>query len=370
MEMTLFYGSPEADADLFYLGGFRAPDAFLAFEVGGVSRAVLSPLEIGRARRESRFDEVLSLEEVKSESGPEGDLATRILWLATRYGATALRLSGDFPARTAFALREKGDLPLEFLDRPLCPGRIRKSAGERASIQRVNRVISGAFREVERILGEAEIRDGTIFHAGEPLSSESVRTRIARHCLENGCLAAGTIVAGGDQACDPHEQGSGPLPANSLLIVDIFPRDEATGYFGDMTRTYLKGSSSLDQRTLVSTVRSAQSLALERIADGIDGRDVHEAVLNRFADAGYQTGKDGEGFRGFFHGTGHGLGLEIHEEPRVSKGSCILGSDMVVTVEPGLYYPGLGGCRIEDVVRVVPGGVEMLSDHPLDWEIS
>ena len=177
-------------------------------------------------------------------------------------------------------------------------------------------------------------------------------------------------MAGGDQACDPHEQGAGPLQANSLLIVDIFPRDEATGYFGDMTRTYLKGSATLDQRALVSAVRSAQALALARIADGVDGRDVHEAVLNRFADAGYQTGKDGDGFRGFFHGTGHGLGLEIHEEPRVSKGSCVLGTDMVVTVEPGLYYPGLGGCRIEDVVRVVSGGVEMLSDHPLDWEIA
>ncbi|MFP4356830.1 MAG: M24 family metallopeptidase [Puniceicoccaceae bacterium] len=367
--MTLFYGSPATDADLYYLGGFRAPDPFLAFETGGVSRAVLPPLEIGRARRESRFDEILSDEEVKSGAGAEADLAGRILWLAARYGATGLRMAADFPARAAFALREKGDLPLEFGDRPLCPGRIRKSSGERESIRRVNRVVSGAFREVERLLGEAEIRDGVLFLDAEPLSSERVRARIARHCLENGCLAAGTIVAGGGQACDPHEQGSGPLPANSLLIVDIFPCDEATGYFGDMTRTYLKGSASLDQRTLVSTVRSAQSLALERIADGVDGRDVHEAVVKRFADAGYRTGSDGGRYRGFFHGTGHGLGLEIHEEPRVSKGSCVLGADMVVTVEPGLYYPGLGGCRIEDVVRVVPGGIEMLSDHPLDWEI-
>ncbi|MGE9291923.1 MAG: M24 family metallopeptidase, partial [Puniceicoccales bacterium] len=358
------------DADLLHLGGFHAPDAFLAFMIGGKRFAVLSALELNRGEKESRFDEVLPLEEVIEESGTGGDLAGRILWLARKYGASRLCLPEDFPGRTAFELEEKGDLPLEFLDRPVCRDRLRKTVEEQECIRRVNGVVAGAFCEVERILAQSEIREGILFYEGEPLTSGIVRSAIAVHCLKAGCVASGTIVAGGDQACDPHEQGSGPLPANELIIVDIFPRDEETGFFGDMSRTYLKGSSSAEQRRLVETVKAAQTQAIERLAAGVDGKDIHDGVMEYFNENGFSTGRNERGYFGFFHGTGHGVGLEIHEEPRVSRVPYTLEAGMVTTVEPGLYYRGVGGCRIEDVLCLTEDGSIFLSDHPYDWEIA
>jgi len=369
MNPTLFYASPEKDADLFYLGGFHAPDPFFAAEAGGRKYAMLSSLELNRGRRESRFDEVFSLEEVDEQLGEKKGLLPRILWLIDRLGATELRLPEDFPARLAMDLQEQSGLPVVFVDRPVCRERLCKTASERASIRRVNGVISSAFAQVERWLGEATVRGGLLHREGEPLTSEWMRAEIAVHCLRQGCQASGTIVAGGDQGCDPHEQGSGPLPANGLIIVDIFPCDEKTGFFGDMTRTYLKGRATAEQRQLVEVVRAAQTRAIDDLSAGVDGRAVHEAVVAYFAEKGFRTGRDGGGYFGFFHGTGHGLGLEIHDEPRLSRQSCPLTAGMVTTVEPGLYYPGLGGCRIEDVVAIEEGGVERLSDHPYDWLI-
>jgi Xaa-Pro aminopeptidase len=220
------------------------------------------------------------------------------------------------------------------------------------------------------MLGESTIQEGLIYFEGQPLTSEALRSVIAVHCLKNGCIAVGTIAAGGDQACDPHEQGSGPLPAGQLIIVDIFPRSEKTGFYGDMTRTYLKGKARPEQRRLVDTVREAQLQAIQGLAAGVDGKDIHDGVTAYFNAKEFTTGRNKQGYFGFFHGTGHGLGLEIHEEPRVSRQSYLLEEGMVTTVEPGLYFRGLGGCRIEDVVCLREGGVKMLSEHPYDWEIA
>lgn len=370
MDLKLFYSSPETDADLFYFGGFRAPDPFLAFEADGVRSAVLSPLEMDRGLREGRFDEVLSLDEVKRQCGTSDSLADQILFLAKERNATRLLLPEDFPARLAFELKEKSDYEVVFGQRPFCPERIRKSADEQGMIRRVNEVVSSSFALVEEILGSSSIvRDGLEFE-GERLTSEFLQRQIAVNCLAQGCIAEATIVAGGDQACDPHERGSGPLRANELIIVDIFPRDEKTGYHGDMTRTYCKGKAPNQAVRLWGAVRDAQQIALERISAGVDGKSVHGEVTKYFENQGFETKRTEQGYQGFFHGTGHGLGLEIHEEPRLSRISSILKAGMVTTVEPGLYYRGIGGCRIEDVVAVTDSGVEMLSSHPLDWEIA
>ena len=370
MDMTLFYASPEKDADLLYLGGFHAPDPFLAFEVDSKKGAVLSSLELNRGRKESRFDEIFSLEELRKESGEKKGVVPLVLFLAGKFGATRFRLPEDFPAKLAFELSEKSDRPVIFVDRPVCRDRLCKTADEQESIRRVNEVISGAFGRVEEILAEAVVDGGILRINGKPLTSEWLRSEIAVHCLRHGCIASGTIAAGGEQACDPHEQGSGPLPAHELIIVDIFPRDEKTGFFGDMTRTYLKGKFSAEQRRLVETVREAQALAIHKLAAGVDGKAVHDEVTQFFDQNGFPTGHDETGYFGFFHGTGHGLGLEIHEEPRVGRTSCQMEAGMVTTVEPGLYYPGLGGCRIEDVVRIGEDGVLPLSSHPYDWVIA
>ena len=194
-----------------------------------------------------------------------------------------------------------------------------------------------------------------------------LRAEIDSAILRAGGIPTGTIVAGGDQACDPHERGFGPLYADSLIILDVFPRDAKTGYFGDMTRTVLRGRASDAQRKLWNTVKAGQALALKKVKAGVDGMTIHKAIQEFFARRGFPTTIRKGRRVGFFHGTGHGLGLEIHEYPRLQK--VTLKDRQVLTVEPGLYFPGLGGVRLEDVVLVTKTGCRILSRFPKQLEI-
>jgi Xaa-Pro aminopeptidase len=220
------------------------------------------------------------------------------------------------------------------------------------------------------VLRASRPRRGRLVHQGGTLTSERLRAAVETACIEAGSVSMSTIVAGGDQACDPHEQGSGPLRPDELIIVDVFPRVTATGYFGDMTRTFLRGRASESQRSLVAAVRAAQLAALRTVKAGVPGSAVHRKVEETFAARGFKTRRLARGSVGFFHGTGHGVGLEIHEPPRMNATTHTpLKNGTVVTVEPGLYYPGLGGCRIEDVVQVTPGAPRMLSRFHYEWEL-
>ena len=144
----------------------------------------------------------------------------------------------------------------------------------------------------------------------------------------------------------------------------------ATGYYGDMSRTFLRGRASDAKRRLVAAVRAGQQLALDAIHAGVNGRDVHNRVVGYFNGHDYPTRHTPRGSTGFFHGTGHGVGLAVHELPRISGTTDYeLKAGAVVTVEPGLYYPGLGACRIEDVVQVTAGRPKLLSHYHYDWEI-
>ena len=220
------------------------------------------------------------------------------------------------------------------------------------------------------MLRNSRAKAGRLHHRGAVLTSERLQSAIEMACLAAGAVSSGTIAAGGDQACDPHQRGSGPLRPNELIIVDVFPRVSATGYFGDMTRTFLRGRASDRQRELVAAVRAAQLAALKKVRAGVDGRAVHLKVVEVFEARGFKTEIGKSGSTGFFHGTGHGVGLAIHEPPRMNKtANIVLKKGSVVTVEPGLYYPGLGACRIEDVVQVTGGAPRLLSSYPYDWEL-
>jgi Xaa-Pro aminopeptidase len=175
-------------------------------------------------------------------------------------------------------------------------------------------------------------------------------------------LAANTIVAGGRQACDPHERGCGPLRAHEPVIIDIFPRAQKTGYFGDITRTVVRGRASEAMRKLYDTVLRGQKIAFQKFRANTPTGDAHRAVQEFFEQQGYKTGRHNGRMEGFFHGTGHGLGLEIHESPRVGATSTgTLKAGQVVTVEPGLYYPETGGVRLEDVALVTTNGARNLT---------
>jgi Xaa-Pro aminopeptidase len=276
----------------------------------------------------------------------------------------------DFPAALFVRLGQLG-VRLELADGPLFPEREVKSAAEAAAIREGNRLSAVGFTVAERILRASRPRGRLLYHERQPLTSERLRFAIESAIMAEGGQAGGTtIVAGGDQACDPHERGSGPLRPNELIIFDIFPRVVKTGYFGDMTRTYLRGRATDAQRQLVASVRAAQLAALALIRTGVAGCTVHQRVEETFTAAGFETRRTPAGSVGFFHGTGHGVGLAIHETPRLGGTvSTPLKKGAVVTVEPGLYYPGLGGCRIEDVVQVTDRAPRLLSYHPYDWEL-
>ena len=372
----LLYADTERSADLLYFGRFGVPDPFIAMEIRGKKIAVVSALEFGRAKKNSGFDRVLPLEawlkkarETFPDARPRAGAAEVIALLARAHGVRAFAVPEEFPAGLCDRLRGLG-LKIAVRPDPFFPAREIKSATQAAAIREGNRCSALGFAATERLLRASKVVGRKLVCRGAVLTSERLKTAIEIACLEAGAVSLHTIVAGGNQACDPHEGGHGPLGPNELIIVDIFPRVTATGYHGDMTRTFLKGRASERQRALVAAVGAAQLAALPRIRAGANGRDVHQACVDVFTLRGYKTKRTARGSVGFFHGTGHGLGLAVHELPRMSGTvDYTLKAGSVVTVEPGLYYPGLGGCRIEDVVQVTAGKPRMLSDYHYNWEL-
>jgi Xaa-Pro aminopeptidase len=369
----LLYADSSHNTDQLYFGRVHVPDAFISFGVRRKKIAVVSALEFGRVKRDSAFDVVLSLEKYAEQAKEKFGLkrahpADVIAVLAAEHGIKTFRVPEDFPVGLAERLKERG-LMLDVAEGPFFAEREIKSDAEAAAIREGNRCSAIGIAAAEAVLRASTIKAGKLIYRGAPLTAERLKFAIETACLEAGALSMDTIAAGGDQACDPHDRGSGPLRANELIIVDVFPRVSATGFHGDMTRTFLKGRASDAQRALVAAVRDAQLAALKMLRTGVNGRDVHEAVSNVFAKRGYETKRTDNGSVGFFHGTGHGLGLAVHEAPRVSLVDYKLKKGSVVTVEPGLYYPGLGGCRIEDVVQITDAKPKMLSSYHYDWEL-
>jgi len=350
-------------------------DPFIAFGHRGRRIAVVSSLEYGRVRRASRFHRVLLLEDCiararKAFPRRRPSPAQVIALLARELGQRNFTVPGNFPTRLYVELRRLG-VGLVVAPGPLFPQREIKTEQEVAKIREGNRGSARGIAAAEKMLRESRIQGRRLVHRGRPLTSERLRVAIAEACLAVGSISHHSIAAGGDQACDPHEIGTGPLRPHELIIVDVFPRVEATGYHGDMTRTFLRGRASDAQRALVAAVRAAQRQALRRIRAGVIAADVHAGVTDEFARRGFETRQTPRGPEGFFHGTGHGLGLEVHEAPRISAAVREpLRKGAVVTVEPGLYYPGLGGCRIEDVVQVTAKGHRLLSRYSYQWELS
>ena len=369
----LIYAESESNADQLYFGGVFVPDPFISFSWKSEKYAVVNALEYTRVKKESCFDEVLALEEWTARARKrfrreQCGTADVIRLLAREFGISSFQIPEDFPAGLAFKLRSAG-MKLTVSDGPLFPGREIKSDVEASAIRKGNQAAASGIRAAEKMLRQSVVKNGRLYLDGRLLTSERVQEAIEIACIEKGAVAAGTIVAGGDQGCDPHCRGSGTLRPNELVIVDVFPRVKSSGYHGDMTRTFLKGRASDRQRELVRCVKEAQDVALKSVKPDIAGSQVHSLVEKHFERKGFKTGKAGGINEGFFHGTGHGLGLEIHEAPRASRQGGKLRSGTVVTIEPGLYYRGLGGCRIEDVVRLQRGGSELLSKYHYRWEI-
>jgi Xaa-Pro aminopeptidase len=367
----LIVAASETDPDMLYATRFFAPDPFIFLQRNGKRTLVLSDLEIDRGRKQADADEFVSFNQLEREVQGKSKKAPPYEKVLSHFlrkrGVRSTIVPASFPLGYAQELAAN-KIRLRATNGLFWPEREAKSEKEITMIGRALRITETGLKRAIEVLARSTITRGKKLRwSGKTLTSEMLRAEIDSAILRAGGIPTGTIVAGGDQACDPHERGYGPLFADSLIILDVFPRDAKSGYFGDMTRTVLRGRASDEQRKLWETVKAGQALALKRIKAGVDGMTIHKAIQEFFKKRSFPTEVRKGKNVGFFHGTGHGIGLEIHEYPRLQK--VTLKDRQVLTVEPGLYYPGLGGARQEDVVVVTKAGCKILSRFPKKLEI-
>ena len=364
-DTLLMFADSERDANMLYATGLFVPDPFIYLSGRSRPLLVMSDLEIDRARRQAPHCRVISLTtyfQKLKRAGVKSPRYPQVIRDICRENKIRRAIVPDnFPLGLAKDLKKLG---LKLKPRTgFFPKREIKSADEVRKISAALTMAEVGMAEGMQVLRLSKIdKRRQLIYRGLPLTSERLRAVIDCAILQACGLAANTIVAGGRQACDPHERGFGRLRAHEPIIIDIFPRSQKTGYFGDITRTIVRGRASEAVRKLYHTVFAGQKIGFEKIRAQVKTAEVHKAVQQYFVQQGYRTGRHNGRMEGFFHGTGHGLGLEIHEAPRVSPSSAeVLRPGHVVTVEPGLYYPEIGGVRLEDVALVTTNGAKNLT---------
>jgi Xaa-Pro aminopeptidase len=368
--LILVSGSEESDANILYLSGFSAPDRFLFMRSEKREVLVVSAMEKGRAEKVCPAKiEVFTPEELGVLKSEWGHLDRQVLAWVKQDGVERLEVGWEFPLGLCRKLEEAG-LEVILKKEAVCPERAIKSAEEIAYLQKSQCAAVAAMDAAVQCILDSKIKpDGRLFFEGKPLTSEKVKQVIHTVLMQHSCLGVGTIVAGGEQAVDPHHRGSGELFAGEAIILDIFPRSEQSGYWGDLTRTVCRGRANEALKNLYFAVEAAQAAALKKVKPGIPVAEVHKTACQVFEDRGFKTEEINGRHVGFIHGTGHGVGLEIHEVPRVGKGKEILQTGHVITIEPGLYYPKLGGIRIEDTVVGTQDGWEYLAECKKKFEL-
>ena len=369
----LIIADSEKNANLYYATRFLAPDPFIFAQVDGRRFLVMSDLEVDRARAQAHVSDVLSYtklaRQAKQREGREPGVMDVVDELLKSYGVQQVEVPADFSVVYADALRKRG-YAVEAKPEPFYPERMVKSEEEIALLIETLRTTEDALASAIELIRSSEVKaDGTLWIGGKPLTAELLRKAMHLTMMERDCVAQHTIVACGVQAVDPHNEGSGTLRANEPIVMDVFPQHARSRYFADLTRTVVKGKASDKVQRMFQAVKEGQEIAYRMIRGGVDGSAVHNAILASFEQLGFKTGEQHGRMQGFFHGTGHGVGLEIHEPPRVSVKPDILKAGMVVTVEPGLYYLDAGGMRIEDMVVVTKDGCRLLTDAPKVLEV-
>lgn len=357
----LAMGSPQAEPDIRYSVGFAVPDPVVYLQQGAKKYLVVSLLDRELARRVAPDIQVYSPDALHIPRALRGTLNGWIVGLLRERGLRTVSVAADFPVRAADRLRRAG-LRLCVADAPLVPARAIKTSVEVARIAACQRAAVQAMRAAIRLIASARVdKKNRLRIRGRLLTSEQVRRAIYRVLVNHNCTGEGTIVACGEQAATPHGIGHGALRAHQSIVIDIFPRHLEHGYWGDLTRTVVKGTPSPSLKKMYAAVKAAQAAALAEICAGVSGRRVHRVATAVLARRGFKTGLlDGQA-QGFIHATGHGIGLEVHEAPSLSLRPGRLRAGHVITVEPGLYYFQHGGVRIEDTVLVTRDGCRKLA---------
>jgi Xaa-Pro aminopeptidase len=359
----VMYAASETDANLYYATRFLVGDPVPFLQIGRRKYLVLSDLEIGRGRDQAEVDEILSLSELSRRIGKGATIARIIATVLRDHGVAGCEVPGNFPLELADQLRALR-IKVSARPAPLYPERLLKTSAEIRAIEEAQRATEEAVEEALDVLRRSKPRGHKLYSKGELVTSESLRRVIDVALMERSCVAKNTIVASGDQGCDPHNRGSGPIKPDQTLILDVFPRSGKTHYYADMTRTVVKGTPSAAVEKQYRAVLEAQEGCIAGVKHGVNGRVLHDEIRAGFERQGYKTEPRNGKMVGYFHGTGHGVGLDIHEAPSIGGRDSILETNAVVTVEPGLYYPGVGGVRLEDMVLVSRSGCRNLTRFP------
>jgi Xaa-Pro aminopeptidase len=354
----------EGDADFFYACGFDVESGlYIRFDEGD-DVLVASPLEVDRARAQSTAGKVVIDREAYVHDG-WAELAASML---RERGIGQARVSPHLHAVHLEDLRAAG-LEVE-VDRDLFRDQRRKKTAEQAAaIHAAQRAAEAAVVEVARHLARAEIKGEELWLEGGRLTSERLNASAQHALAELGFVCPDMIIAGSPECAMPHYRGEGVIRANQPVIVDIFPSSRSTHYHGDLTRTFVVGEISDDVRRMHAAAVQALDAGIESIRAGASGRDVHRTVCHVLVDRGFGTTTKGfegpEGVAKMNHSTGHGVGLDVHEQPSLKEVSeDTLSDGDVVTVEPGLYLLGLGGVRVEDTGMVTRNGFQNFTTLP------
>ncbi len=379
--VRMMAGIPALNAGLYRKIRFLVGDpvAWIEVEQGTSveSTLILRDIEMDRARRAANATRVASPAEFMPVGGLSGDRET-----ATAQSAAELIRRLD--CKTVVADRSLPLIFAEMLSRAgiqvVCDTewglieRRQKDAQEIEAIRFAQKITEEVMTLACRTIGSAKAgADGVLISESAPLTSERMQSMIDVWLLERGFSSPGSIVACGPQGSDCHEHGHGPLRTEQTIIVDIFPRDKKSLYNGDCTRTVVHGKISQEIAAMHSAVAKAKADAIAVIRAGVTGQFVHEATSKSIESSGFKMGFGPEGspdsYTSMVHGTGHGLGLEVHEPPLLALGGPELLVGDVVTVEPGLYCKAIGGIRLEDMVVVTQDGCENLNSlyEGLDW---
>ena len=355
------------------------PDPFVYLERDGARHVYVGSMEVPRIRGIAPDITVHPLEEI----GIDELYAQDLDWLEIRHewaargvvhaGLTSAVVPNTFPSGYLDRIRREG---VELtVDQPAFDARRRVKAGaELDGIRRAQRAAEAGLSAAVALLQQAENGDGVLWLDGEPLTVERVKAAMRQVFAEHGCTAEDFVVAPGPQGAAGHEMGHGPIRFGDPIVFDLWPRDDASSCFADMTRTFVVGPVSEQVREWHTVTKAALDAATALIRAGVDCRTVFDAACEVYEAAGYPTQRTktaGEVLdRGFFHGLGHGVGLEVHEGPYMGllPGGPLVAGD-VVTVEPGCYDPAVGGVRLEDLVLVTDDGCEVLTRFPYDLEV-
>ena len=376
---TVLAGIASNNATLFHRLRFTVSDAAVIIDFAdGTSLLIIRDIEMGRARQAGSADRVCCSADFVPEGGLSGDRDTALAQATAeclrRAGEKAITVDRSLPYLYAHFIQQAG-IAIEYSADFGVKERRVKSSDEIEHLRHAQKITGEAMTFACRTIANARPdREGILHHDGAVLTSERVRAMITAFLIErNFSNAHGSIVATAPQVADCHHYGAGPLKVNLPVVVDIFPMDQITRYHGDMTRTVVCGEPSDELKKMHAAVCEAKAAGCAALKAGTTGEAVHRSTIAVLEKAGFTMVRGDVAHDVAVptmpHGTGHGIGLEVHEPILLDHGGGGIIANEVFTVEPGLYSSVFGGVRVEDMVLVTGTGHEILSPIPegLDW---